>query len=281
MSDILTDTPPAGQVAVNQEPKQWYDGADPDTIGFIQNKKWDTPLKAIEGYRNLEKYVGVSPENILKIPAAEDKAAWDNVFTRLGRPESPDKYGRDNIKVPEGVTIDDTIVTRFDSLFHEVGLTKSQRDVILNKYLDFENEVTTQKTKEYSQTLAAQEMELKKEWGSKYDERVALARQAFRAFLPEGVDRDTVAETLERTLGVGVTAKLFANMADKMGEDKFHDEGNVTSNRFGYTKEQALNDRNELMRVIGSDPQRLREYSEGRGRDIEEIRRLNNLIAKA
>lgn len=276
MSDQTTDAPKEGQADV----KPWYDGADADTVGFVQNKKWDSPLKVVNDYRNLEKFHGVPADQILKLPkSSEDKEGWNAIFTRLGRPESPDKYGTDGIKVAQGTEINQEILTQFDSLFHEVGLTKAQRDAIASKYMGFEAETVKSYAEKTAQERALQETALKKEWGAKYEERLTLARNAIKAFAPQGSDPAEISAALEETLGVGITAKMFANLADRLAEDKFHDDGD-RSQSFGYTKEQAINDKNSLMSELRASPERLANYNKGIGPDYDKMNRLNKLIAQ-
>lgn len=258
----------------------WFKGADADTVGFIQNKGWDSPLKAIDAYRNLEKFHGVPADQIVKMPKQDDPAAWDVLFNRLGRPEAPDKYGRDSLKIPDGIGIDDAKMSQWDALAHKAGLTKAQRDTLFNAYFEDIDGTVVESENALSQERAVQEASLKKEWGTKYDERVELARRAFRSFLPEGVDKEQLAGALEQTLGVGVTAKLFANIADKMAEDTFHEDNGGNDRKFGYTKEQATHDRNGLMSELRADPNRLANYNKGIGPDYDKMQRLNKMIAE-
>lgn len=279
MTDQVTE--PQDNPIKNDKP--WYDGADADTIGYIQNKKWDkeSPLKVLEGYRNLEKFHGVPADKIIKLPASDDPAEWGAIYDRLGRPESPDKYGMDSIQVPEGVELDSETVNKFDALFHQSGITKSQRDSILNEYVKFEGERTAAMQQKIDQETAIQVDALKKEWGSKFDERVDMARRAFKSFLPDGADKDAVAAAFEQSVGPAVAAKMFANLADKLGEDKFHDDSEPADQRFGYSREQAINDKNTLMNELKSDRSRLDAYNRGKGLDYEKMMRLNKIIAGA
>lgn len=279
----MTDQVTEPQNTPTQIDKPWYDGADADTIGYIQNKKWDkeSPLKVLEGYRNLEKFHGVPADKIIKLPASDDPAEWGAIYDRLGRPESPDKYGMDSIQVPEGVELDSETVNKFDALFHQSGITKSQRDKILNEYVKFEGERTAAMQQKIDQETAIQVDALKKEWGSKFDERVDMARRAFKSFLPDGADKDAVAAAFEQSVGPAVAAKMFANLADKLGEDKFHDDSEPADQRFGYSREQAINDKNTLMNELKSDRSRLDAYNRGKGLDYEKMMRLNKIIAGA
>lgn len=278
MTDILSDAPTdnGGQADVVTTPqaKPWFDGADPDTVGYIQNKKWDaeSPLKVLEAYRNLEKFNGVPAEQIIKLPKSGEP--MDTVYNRLGRPESPDKY------TPiEGLEFNADIMKRFDAKFHAAGLNNEQRAAILAEYGNFEKEMSAQNATAIEQEKTIQIDALKKEWGAHYDERILLAKQAARSFIPDGEMRDKAFEAMESALGPAVMAKLFANMADKIGEDKIHTPSDGGNRQFGYTKEQALNDKNTLMNEIKTDPQRLVMYNKGMGNDVEKLLKLNKILS--
>ena len=281
----MTDNIDAAPAAAGQaDVKPWFDGADPETVGYIQNKGWDkeSPLKAVEGYRNLEKFHGVPADQIIKMPKEGDTDAWNNVYSRLGRPESPDKYGMDSIKLPEGAELDSENIGYFDSIFHKAGISKAQRDAILNEYVGFEHKRTSELSTKFEQEKTIQVEALKKEWGAHYDERTELSKRAFKAFLPEGVNKDEVAAAFEASVGPAIAAKMFANLADKLGEDKFHDDGNSGGDRkFGYTREQATADRATLMSELKSDRTRLDAYNRGSGLDYDKMARLNKIISGA
>lgn len=272
-----------GEEPATPETKPWYDGSDEDTVGYLKNKKWDTesPLKVLEAYRNLEKFHGVPADKILKLPVDDNPEAWGQIYNRLGRPETPDKYGYEAIKLPEGSELDKDIVSRFDAIFHKTGVSKSQRDAVLNEYLSFEATRIKEGADKLEQEKAVHINALKKEWGQHFDERVQLARQAFKAFLPEGLDKDVVAEAFENTIGLANAAKMFANLADKLGEDKFHDDSGATDRSFGYTREQAINDLNTLKAELKADSNRLSLYNSGKGMDYDKVMRLNKIISGA
>lgn len=270
-----TDTTATTQTVV----KPWYDGADPDTIGYIQNKKWDaeSPLKVVEGYRHLEKFHGVPADQIIKLPKSDDVDGWNGVYAKLGRPESPDKYGMDGVKLPEGATLDEQIVSRFDKVLHAKGASKDLRDTLVSEYAAFEEESRAEITKQVQQEQTIQVEALKKEWGPHYEERRTLAQRAMKSMFPDTAQRDSFMTAMEASIGPAAVAKAFANLAEKIGEDKIHDGSGDRA--FGYTREQALNDLNTLKSELKANPERLAMYNKGLGTDVEKINKLNKILA--
>lgn len=265
-----------------QAVKSWYEGVEPETVGYIQNKKWegvDGPIKALEGYRNLEKFHGVPADQIIKLPKQDDTEGWGKVYQRLGRPEAADKYG--DVQVPEGISLNSDLVKEFDGIFFNQNLTKTQRDNIIKVYAEKEAAVMNERQRELELKIADGRAQLKNEWGSKFDERVELAKRAVRVGLPEGVDKDATLLEMEQAVGPVVFAKMFANLADKLGlaEDKMVD-GDKSGGGFGYTKEQALADREALKAELGRDRQRLDMYNKNTGPDVEKMRKLNEYLSR-
>lgn len=273
-----TAAPAEGQATV----KSWYEGVEPETVGYIQNKKWegaDGPIKALEGYRNLEKFHGVPADQIIKLPKQDDAEGWGKVYQRLGRPEAADKYG--DVQVPEGVSLNSDLVKKFDNIFFNQNLTKAQRDNVIASYATEEAAVIAERDRQDALRIANERAQLKNEWGSKYEERVELGRRAVRVGLPEGVDKDAILLDMEKVAGPLVFGKMFANFADKMGlaEDKMVD-GDKSGGGFGYTKEQALADREALKAELGRDRQRLDMYNKNTGPDVEKMRKLNEYLSR-
>ena len=82
---VVTETP-----AAPAAPADWTAGLPEEMKGYVQNKGFKDPSAVVESYRNFEKLMGVPQDRMIKLPEkAEDKAAWDSIYNRLGRPEKP------------------------------------------------------------------------------------------------------------------------------------------------------------------------------------------------
>lgn len=259
--------------------KHWWDGQNlkDEDIGYIQNKGWaDSPVKAIEAYRNLEKFHGVPADQILKLPKdMKADGAMDAIWNRLGRPETADKY---DIKMPEGAPVDQNRLNAAKAVGHKIGLSNAQ----IQALAEFDMQYGQTAREEYQKTVAAQhETELKaleKEWGKHYEERAELGRRFVRNSLPQGVDKEALLSAIEGAIGTANTLKLFANAGEKVSrEDRVPDTSG--DRPFGYTREQALSDKSMLMAELKGDRTRLDNYNKGIGPDIEKMNRLNKVIA--
>jgi hypothetical protein len=257
----------AGQAV---EQNNWYNGADEETIGYIQNKGWDNPLKAVEGYKNLEKFQGVAPEQILKLPKdMTEDGSLDEVYTRLGRPETPDAY---NLELPEGVQVNEDRVQSMASVAHKVGLNDNQ----LNALAAADAEYQAQYMQEVSKQQQVELQGLEKEWGAAFPEREEMARRFVRNTLPDGVDKEAFLTQIENAIGTANMLKMFANAGQSQREHGVPDSSG--DRPYGYTREQAVSDKKTLMDEIKADPARLANYNKGVGPDLDKMKRLNTII---
>ena len=99
--------------------------------GDLQNFAKDPQAyKLMTSYREAEKMLGSlqSGDKIVLPKDANDKAAWDAIHVKMGRPESADKY---QIEIPQGG--DSNFALEAGKWFHEAGLNQTQV-AALNKH---------------------------------------------------------------------------------------------------------------------------------------------------
>ncbi|MEE9540671.1 MAG: hypothetical protein V3V85_04160 [Candidatus Thorarchaeota archaeon] len=253
--------------------KFWYDGANDETVGYIQNKGWtDSPMKALEAYQNLEKFHGVPADKIIKIPGEGE--SMDAVYDKLGRPEAADKY---EIALPEGVSLDTNRMKAMSETAHKMGLNNAQLQALAEVDATYMASAVAAHNEELALKQEAEYGDLKKEWGVNSAEREELGRRFLRDNLPQGVDKDALVSKIEEAVGTAVTLKLFANAGNAHREDNVPDSSG--DRPFGYTREQAAADRKTLMSEMQGDPSRLDSYNKGIGPDIEKMKSLNKVIA--
>lgn len=270
-----TATPEAqGQAESEAAQSVWYDSAPDEIKGYIQNKGWDDPIKAVTSYQELEKFRGASEDQLIKLPKdMNEEGALDAIYDRLGRPESPDKYEL-NI---EGADVDKDRLGFYAQIAHKAGITQQQFEQIAKADMEYWNSAMEKSQKQVQQKQEAEYKELMNEWGSNAAEREELSRRGLRSVLPDGVNADEVISKIEDAIGTAATLKLFANVGDKISrEDKIHDSGG--DKPFGYTREQAIADKKSLMDEIKADPKRLNNYNQGIGPDVDKLQKLQKLI---
>lgn len=256
---------------------QWYEGHEfaEEDIGFIQNKGWDSPVKAIKAYQNLEKFHGVPADQLIKLPKDfSDPESLNPIYDKLGRPESPDKY---EINLPEGVQVDDNRLNLAKEVGHKIGLNNQQIQALAEFDATYQQQAIESHQKEVAAKQEAEVKALEKEWGNHFEERAELGRRFVRNNLPEGMDKEQTLNAIEQAIGTAATLKLFANAGDKFKEDGVPDSSG--DRPFGYTSEQAKADKRALMAELQGDKQRLATYNTGKGSDFEKMKKINAIIA--
>lgn len=155
---------------------------------------------------NAQRLIGADKIPFPKNPTEED---MNNIFSRLGRPETPEDYG---IK-PDGKYLHEGVIKTFSDVAHKLGLTTDQAVGVLNYYtssIDQSNEMTSKQA-----VAAAQQTEatLKAEWGQAYEDKIAEANETFTKF----ASTDLLQMKLEDGTKIGNHPdfiKAFANIAE-------------------------------------------------------------------
>lgn len=251
----INGTPPAGGAA------PWYGQVDEATSAYITNKGWDNPVKAIESYRNLEKFAGGS-KNLLEMPGPDaEQAKIDEFYNRLGRPEAPEKY---DLKMPEGG--DPALADWFKQTAHKNGLTTKQAGALFNEWNAMSGEKMQSWEAEARQQSEKAIGDLKKEWGQGFDKQIDMGKRAVAAL---GFDEPALS-AYEAKLGTADMLKLFAKLGSKMGEDSFEDGNRGGGSGFGTTPAEAK----QQIESLKMDKQFMDAYMTGNPEHVSKMRRL-------
>ena len=168
-----------------------------------------------KSYINATRMIGQDKVAVPNENSTDDQ--WNEVYTKLGRPESADKYKLE--AKSDVVPIDEGAIKQFAENAHKLGLNNKQAQGILEFYKN-SMEGTAQQSKIDTETAQAQaEQQLRQEWGKTFEENVKKAGSVAKANL--GV------EVLDMQLKDGTrlgdhpdVIKGFAKIADMMSEDK-------------------------------------------------------------
>jgi len=177
--DVQTEPTKTAQTpAPATEPTGWMspdgefrDGAPEKIQGLLEAKKWTTVEQVVDSYLELEQFKGKGEHLI--IPEVEDAEGWDNVYEKLGRPPTSDKY---EFTYDGNVQISEELTGQFKQYAHKLGLSQKQFGEVVN----FQLEAVAAQTQAYEAQIAAQKEEnikaLKDKWGIDYDAKVRDAR---------------------------------------------------------------------------------------------------------
>ena len=219
---VLTGTPEAGA--------SWMADFDEPVREHMTTKGYDGPESLAKAYINLEKAVGADK---IPLPSTDsDILEWDG-WQRLGTPEEAAGY---ELAVPEGFeAYDQGLSDWFRETAHATRLPVAQaqrlHDKFVERMMEMHEEASTAQIDQQSQWEGA----LKKEGGGAFDERIAAAKRAVRAF---GSD-ELVAALDESGLGSHPDlVKAFVKIGMELGTGpQFRDA--EQSGRFGTTPDMA------------------------------------------
>ena len=195
--------------------KSWKE-AIPEELRNDPNISKFTELEALaKSYVNATRMIGQDKVAVPNNNSTEDQ--WNEVYDKLGRPESADKY---KLEVKSDIVpLDEGAIKQFAENAHQLGLNNKQAQGILEFYKN-SMEGSAQQSKIDNETAQANaEQELRKEWGSNYENNIKKAGSIAKANMnPEVLDMELKDGT--RLGDHPAIIKGFANIANLMSEDK-------------------------------------------------------------
>jgi len=168
-----------------------------------------------KSYINATKMIGQDKLVIPNNNSTDDQ--WSEVYSKLGRPESADKYELDSKS--ETVPMDEGAIKSFAEQSHKLGLNNKQAQGILEFYKN-NMEGTAQQSKIDTETAQVQsEQQLRQEWGRDFEGKVKQAGALAKA----NIDPDVLDMQLQNGIRLGDHPEIikgFAKIASMMSEDK-------------------------------------------------------------
>lgn len=206
-------------------------GVPEDSRGYIENKGWGGPADLLQSYQNLEKLRGVPEDHLVRLPTDQDDPnQWDNVYTKLGRPNEAKEY---NFNVPDGA--DQTFVDKSKEWMHKAGLNNKQASQLAEQYASFEQEKVAAYQAQVQNYQSQTMDQLKQVWGNEYDTKVRLVDQTVEEF---GFSDEMLTAIRDSGHGAEFMRKMEA-VAMRSGEARYVEGDERASQGFGVTPEAA------------------------------------------
>ena len=198
-----------------QPTSSWKDSISEEYRADPSIEKFTEIDALAKSYINATKMIG---QDKIVIPTKNStQETWEEAYTKLGRPESPEKYTFD-VK-SDVVNMDESAIKSFAEQSHKLGLNNKQAAGILDFYKN-NMEGSAQQAKIDTETAQSQaEQQLRQEWGRDFDGKVKQAGALAKANInPEVLDM-----TLSNGTRLGDHPEIikgFAKIANMMSEDK-------------------------------------------------------------
>ncbi len=249
-----TPAPPTASSSATSTPspapgakQEWASGLSEKARGLVETKGWANMDAVLDSYSNLEKHLGVDPNQIARIDKMGDPAYRKEVFGKMGAPTNPEGYG---LTTEAGG--DENFTKGVAKVFHDATLTKDQANAVREGWNNLLKGLNA--TREAGAQTAHQKglQDLQGEWQTNYDLNIARAEQAGRALgLKEGALLDPKFSLSGKDL-----IKLMSTIGEGMGEAKFHIGANPGA---GMSKASAIQQRDALFK----DRDWVRRYESG------------------
>jgi hypothetical protein len=173
-------------------------------------------IKDIQGlaksYIHAQKMVGADKIPVPNKYATEDD--WNEVYSKLGRPESPDGYSFDT----KG--IDESGLKSFAEHAHKMGLLPQQANEMVKWYQGNVDATTQENNTKAEKARNDSVIALKKEYGQAYDNKLKAASAMAKQYIEPDVLNLNMADGTKLGDHPSII-KAFASLSEKMGEDQF------------------------------------------------------------
>ena len=231
---------PEMEQEVAQSVEDWRSSI-PDEIRDHKSLQHINDVGALaKSYVHAQSMIGAEKVAIPGKSATPDE--WNEVYARLGRPESADNY---ELPQPEGIEVNSDMTDWYKQMAHDLGLNQNQAAKLYdsyNQYLANFQESTAVDHEAYTRDV---ENQLRAEFGQAFDDRMALGSGVVEQFgNPDLMEVELADGTLlgDNPEVIRMMASIGTFMRERMGEDTL--EGVKTNG--GLTPEQAHDKLSEL-----------------------------------
>lgn len=235
-------------------PTDWRASLSPDLQQEPTLAKYKSLDEALKGSVHAQKMVG----DAVRVPKPDAPAAeWAAFHTKLGVPETPDKYALDLPALPEGLSWQQEQLAGFKTVAHQAGITPRQAQALLGWYTGYslklrEASVGTE-ARDAQAERAASVAALEGKWGPyqgpMWQHYQGRAEQAIRTLMgdapPEAVQR------IVDSANEPEVADAFARLADSLLERGFIGVDEMPS---GLGAESAQQKADEIRDAAAKDP---------------------------
>jgi len=168
----------------------------------------------VKSYLHSQKLVGLD-----KIPVPNKHATdedWKEVYKKLGSPDTAEAY---KYSLPEGHAVPEDTLKSFSEEAVKLGLLPNQADGIMKYYNEVINQGVNEQNIKSEEARAASEVDLRKEFGSTYDNKITGAKNLATATLGADFLNTTMLADGSKLGDNPQIVKAFANLSEKLSED--------------------------------------------------------------
>ncbi|RTL04986.1 hypothetical protein EKK58_09270 [Candidatus Dependentiae bacterium] len=220
------ETPWAGAkdmytIGEGDKARPWYEGIAEDPVRELMKAKgYKNPNEVAMAYHNLNKLQNNAPDAMVIPKDAKDKEGWDKVYTKLGRPETIDKYPE--FKTAEGREADANLMKLGKEIFFELGASPDKAQAMVDKWENFVTETQKSMVEADRVKNETEIAELEKKWGGELEANKAAAIRVMKSV---GIPNELLTK-VEGNIGAAGVVELLAMIGKASSEGSFKGSGN-------------------------------------------------------
>ncbi|KAB1441655.1 hypothetical protein [Pseudodesulfovibrio senegalensis] len=223
--------------------------------------KYASKDEAVKALVHAQRMLGRRPEGYVRVPeSGEDADQWEELWTALGRPESPDKYAMPELELPEGMAVDESFLAEFAQTAHGLGLSSDQAAGLYGWFVPRVVELDRE-TGQAAEELRHSEFEaLRGQHMGRTSDVLERALQSARA-----IGGDGLVQALDET-GAGDRAAVisaFARLAPLVLEGRFRNERAASGVPLDRAQLEAMMRDPRYHDPLERDPEWVRRIEEG------------------
>ena len=270
MAEEQTTAPEVQSEQPTEQPVQpsqsFVDTLPEDVRSEPSLKNFQDAGQLAKSYVHAQRMVGADKISVPTKHATDED--WNQVFSKLGVPDSPDKY-EVKYDLQEGAS--DAPVKNFIAEAHKLNLLPHQVQGVLNYYSQLEQGAVDSQQKDMELNKIENESTLRKEWGLAYDKKMNAANDVFKNFFATDLADVKLQDGTPLGNHPGFVRSL-SEMASKFSEDSM---GAGQEESGGITPAEA--DR-EIQKILG-DPNHpyFQKNHPGHKAAVDEMFKLNNM----
>lgn len=249
-------------------PENWRDAIEEDLRNDPSMKHIQDIPSLAKSYVHAQRSMGKDKITVPSEHATEEE--WKAVFSKLGLPESVEKY---DVTPTKGMDVDNEFLNAYKEAALNAGILPRQAQVLQDWFnQQAEKQVESQRIE--NKTLFDREMQgLKQEWGDAFADNIRKAQAAVDYY-----GGDEFKEHLNKTgMGDDVgTIKFFAKLAETLKEGQFLDGKGDHS---GSTVDESQRTISEVL-GDGKHPYHIKTHP-GHNAAVEDMQRHFRNVAKS
>lgn len=237
----VADASEIGEAASDQEAEtSWRDTLSDDIRDHASLNTIQDVDNLARSYVHAQSMVGADK---IPIPGKwADDDDWNEVYTRLGRPDTAGEY---EFEVPE--EHDENLIGWFAEQAHSVGLNNKQANAIVSAYMQMAGEQEAGEEVDTETNRAQVVADLRKEYGNAFEERLNLGNGFIDNFGDEGLTEIVLADGSSLT-DHPAFIKTLVNAAAYIQSNISEDAVVGNKDNVSMTPQEAQDKVNELMR---------------------------------